>query len=231
MKVGIEADALGVFCDRNHKLKLDKLFDYMLESSMKQEDMLKDQIQKYNGAWIIYQWDVDIKDLPNEFDHLRTETYHTYTKKFYAFRNYDVYRDGELIVRAKSKWLMINKDKKIPMRVKDELGVIYDREDGYDYIKSEFEIPDAGYELLEEYKIRYADIDMNKHANNARYIEWIEGYIEDTRKIKRIEVIYKKELKLNDEVQIFKHEDNSNIYFKLISQDVLRTIVKIEKIN
>ena len=228
MKVSLNTKVMNVFCGTNSKIRLNKLFDYMLECSMKREDILKEKLKDLNGNWIIYQWDVDIYDMPDKLDDLTIQTYHTYTRKFYAFRNYDVYKDNKLIVRAKTKWLLINHEKKLPMRLSDELALIYGREDGYDIVEKDLEIIDGDYEKCGEYTVRKTDIDYNRHANNARYIEWIENYL-DFEDIKRIEVVYKKELKLNETVKIYKLVDNSSVYFKLICNGVLKTIIKITK--
>lgn len=228
MKVSLNTKVMNVFCGTNSKIRLNKLFDYMLECSMKQEEILKEKLRDLNGSWIIYQWDVDIHEMPEKFDDLTIQTYHTYTRKFYAFRNYDVFRNDKLIVRAKTKWLLVNPEKKLPMRITDELGKIYGREDGYEILEKDVELIDCNYVKCGEYTVRKTDIDYNFHANNARYIEWIENYI-DYDKIKKVEVVYKKELKLNETVEIYKLVEDSSIYFKLISNGVLKTIIKITK--
>lgn len=228
MKVSLNTKVMNVFCGINSKIRLNKLFDYMLECSIKQEEILKEQLKDLNGSWIIYQWDVDIHDMPERFDDLTIQTYHTYTRKFYAFRNYDVFKNGELIVRAKTKWLLVNPEKKLPMRISDELGVIYGREDGYDIVEKDLELIYGDYKKCGEYTVRKTDIDYNYHANNARYIEWIENYLDDDT-IKKVEVVYKKELKLDESVEIYKLEKDCSIYFKLISNGVLKTTIKITK--
>ena len=228
MKVSLNTKVMNVFCGINSKIRLNKLFDYMLECSIKQEEILKEQLKDLNGSWIIYQWDVDIHNMPERFDDLTIKTYHTYTRKFYAFRNYDVFRNGELIVRAKTKWLLVNPEKKLPMRISDELGVIYGREDGYDIVEKDLELIDGDSKKCGEYTVTKSDIDYNYHANNARYIEWIENYLDDDT-IKKVEVVYKKELKLDESVEIYKLEKDCLIYFKLISNGVLKTIIKITK--
>ena len=94
--------------------------------------------------------------------------------------------------------------------------------------EKDLEIIDGDYEKCGDYTVRKTDIDYNRHANNARYIEWIENYL-DFEEIKRIEVVYKKELKLDETVEIYKLVENSKIYFKLIANGVLKTIIKITK--
>ena len=114
------------------------------------------------------------------------------------------------------------------MRISDELGVIYGREDGYDIVEKDLELIDGDYKKCGEYTVRKTDIDYNYHANNARYIEWIENYLDDDT-IKKVEVVYKKELKLDESVEIYKLEKDCSIYFKLISNGVLKTTIKITK--
>ncbi|WP_392435544.1 acyl-[acyl-carrier-protein] thioesterase [Finegoldia magna] len=195
---------------------------------LNKEEILKEELKDLNGSWIIYQWDVDIHDMPERFDDLTIQTYHTYTRKFYAFRNYDVFKNGELIVRAKTKWLLVNPEKKLPIRISDTLVEIYGREDGYEIIEKDVEMLDGDYKKCGEYIVRKTDIDYNYHANNARYIEWIENYLDDDT-IKKVEVVYKKELKLGESVEIYRLVEDSVICFKLITDGVLKTIIKITK--
>lgn len=226
MKVSYNAKIMSVFCDKNSKLRYNKLLDYMLEASIIQEKILKEKLDNLNEFWVIYQWDIDIQKLPEKFDNVKVQTYYTFSKKFYAFRNYDVIQDDRVIVRAKTKWLLINKEKKIPMRITDELSDIYEKEDGYDYIQQDVEELEGDYEKIGEYTVRKTDIDLNLHANNARYVEWIENFIEDCI-IKKIEIMYKKELKLGEKVEIYRLVHKSNIYFKLIKDNEIKTIIKI----
>ena len=50
MKVSLNTKVMNVFCGINSKIRLNKLFDYMLECSIKQEEILKEQLKDLNGS-------------------------------------------------------------------------------------------------------------------------------------------------------------------------------------
>lgn len=50
MKVSLNTKVMNVFCGTNSKIRLNKLFDYMLECSIKQEEILKEELKDLKGV-------------------------------------------------------------------------------------------------------------------------------------------------------------------------------------
>ena len=63
-------------------------------------------------------------------------------------------------------------------------------------------ITNVDYE--EEFKVRYADIDVNMHANNGNYIVWAIEPLpyewKHEKKLKNIDIIFKKEIKCGEQL-------------------------------
>ena len=59
-------------------------------------------------------------------------------------------------------------------------------------------------DYTEEFKIRFDDIDVNQHVNNANYIVWafetLPKEFKDTHKIKTLDMVFKKEIKFGNTV-------------------------------
>ena len=69
-------------------------------------------------------------------------------------------------------------------------------------------------ELIEEIKVHYRDIDINRHVNNVKYLKWlIDAFPSETlteKPISELEINFLHELKLNEQIQIFQELDDDN---------------------
>ena len=77
-------------------------------------------------------------------------------------------------------------------------------------------ITNVDYE--EEFKVRYADIDVNMHANNSNYIIWaLEPLPYEFRKehqLKNVDIIFKKEIRYDEKFvsKIQMAENNTTLH-------------------
>ena len=90
-------------------------------------------------------------------------------------RQYEVVNNkGEVVVEATSDWTLLDLVKRriaLPKRV----GLTFPEEickDGHIKIETKFN-DEEGYAFVEKRQVRYGDIDVNGHLNNAKYIEWM----------------------------------------------------------
>ena len=119
-------------------------------------------------------------------------------KKLGAVRDF-IIRDeeGKEIIRASSQWVLIDFARKRPVCLRDNLPeyhVIPERA-----LKTDFaRLPDPEREDCREvFKIRYDDIDVNHHVNNAVYPLWATEAVPDdfrlTHTPQTLEIAFKKE--------------------------------------
>lgn len=136
------------------------------------------------------------------------------SNKLYLERRFEaVDAQGETLFSSSTLWMIIERDtRKIASR--DVIAKYYN----FDFDNAEcgcgsnFDRVRKG----EDYKLSYSDkvtrsrLDINKHVNNTAYVDYAADVLGLEEKICEIEIVYHKELKLGDEVDVyFKREDGS----------------------
>ncbi|MFA7187918.1 MAG: acyl-ACP thioesterase domain-containing protein [Alphaproteobacteria bacterium] len=151
-------------------------------------------------AWVVTHYLVDIVELPRESDELVITTWPAAHGPLKAVRDFEVHGlDGRLMVRATSQWILINTAVRRPIRLNDYLPA--DWTDGapraLDLPFDKF--PDfAPTEKDTQFLIRYDDVDVNQHVNNAIYAKWATESVgfdfRDTHRLRKIFLNFKKEI-------------------------------------
>lgn len=114
---------------------------------------------------------------------------------------------GSLIGRATSSWAVLSAETHKP-----ETGEIFIKDfphrPGQNALSEKLEKLPAveAPDLVSSYRVRWSDLDFNRHVNSMRYVEWImNGMDEETRlgrTFRSMEVNYLAETLLGDEVEI-----------------------------
>lgn len=226
----------GFNCNKDLEMRVESLFQFMIETSVKQtEKLMIDNMDYEDYFWVIYQWDVEIIKRPKYNDEIIVDTISVGANKFYAYRNFTIFdEEGNIFVKAKTKWLLLNKNRKMPVRIPMELMELYGSDESLRRIEKEFKIDDdITFNKGEGFSVKKSDIDSNNHVNNAKYLNWILETVDNDREIKRIELIYKKETKYGEKIisqsTNIKKEINKNIvYNKIIDENGnIKTLSKI----
>ena len=95
-------------------------------------------------------------------------------------------------------------------------------------------ILDKDFEPTEiiQYKVQFSDLDIVKHANNTKYLDWCLNTIDPKiileHCIKAIDMNFLKELSLNDEIEIQKLETENLIQFKIVNQGNINFVCRLE---
>ncbi len=170
-------------------------------------------LQKQNLTWVLHRMDIKINSYPVWRQKIKIETWPAAGDALRAYRNYRVLdeHDNELIV-CLSYWMMINFKTRRPTRITHEiLELKLSDRDHVLLVKSDripkMEEPQSQKEIT----ARRADLDMNQHVNNARYLEWMaevlnEGQLSRTTQVDIVftresiagDIIISKEKSLND---------------------------------
>ena len=194
-------------------------------------------LPKTHRFWMILSWHIEIIRRP-KFN--ETITIHTWSKpcrKLYVYRDYEVFdKDGKLIATAGGKWVFINTENNSIVKAKDEMFSSYEIE------PEKFSTDPALLEKLKEpknysnvvsYTINREMIDLNNHVHNLDYLDLAykalpkEAY---EKEFTKIDIMYKKEIKLNETVKCFYSNENGTHTVSIKSEDetVLHAIIKFE---
>ncbi|MDP4091485.1 MAG: thioesterase [Bacillota bacterium] len=193
--------------DFRKRMHITSLVDFLGDIATHQSENLgvgMDYLASRGLGWVLYKWDIKMHRYPVYGETISVKTYPYGFKSFYAYRKFEVYdKSGGLIAEAGSIWLLVNAEKKKPVRVDSEMFYAYGIEEN---CKDTIEIEEIKKpERTDEEKIfsvRYSDIDTNRHVNNSKYASWgIEVIPMDivlNYSIKRMKITYQRETKYGD---------------------------------
>ena len=132
-----------------------------------------DQLTLKNMTWVLARLRVEMEAYPSWRDEVTVETWPSGTDGLYAMREFLATGSAGLVARASSAWLMIDLDRRRPMRIPDFVASIElpDRSRPIASMPSRLpDVPATQHEL--HFPVRYSELDVNGHVNNVRYIEW-----------------------------------------------------------
>ncbi|BAI79538.1 acyl-acyl carrier protein thioesterase [Deferribacter desulfuricans SSM1] len=170
-------------------------------------------------TWVLQKLHLKINRYPTLYENYEFITWSKGAKGYFAFRDYEMIINNETVITGCSVWLLIDINKKKPIRVSDEIVNRYTVEnvDSMDSDIYKFKVSKDGETVFEKrYTLRYRDFDRNKHLNNSVYFEFIEDAVYEFSKknIKEIKIMYQKEIPfgISDVNLSLKRQNNSLIF-------------------
>lgn len=210
--------------DFNGRLKLSSLFTYFQDiAGLHAENLgmgMENLYEKHNALWVLARIRVDTVRYPLWNEEITIDTWPQEPNKIEFTRDFLV-KDmrGNILAKAVSTWVIIDVNTR---RLKKTKSVYI----GYPPIKKERAIncklgnlkPKGPLEMVYKRTVGYSDIDVNRHLNNSKYVDFIMDCFSlkyhEKYSIKSIEVNYSKEALPGDTITIYK--DISEAYSTLI---------------
>ncbi len=153
-----------------------------------------------NMAWVFYAYDIKVNEYPKYEDRVTVSTEAAGFKKFYAYRNYTIEDEsGKVLVEATALFFLIDLTKRRPIRIPKDQYEAYGLNEDLEKLIEMDKITKFEEEFIEsDFKVRYSDIDSNRHVNNVKYLEWaIEtvplDIVKDFR-LNRVKIVFEKEI-------------------------------------
>jgi len=207
--------------DKSDRLTLDTIFNYFQEAAICHADNIGVGREDMSGqAWILSRMSVLVNRRPNYRENIIIRTWPRGFEKLFAIRNYQIKdKDGVPVVSARSAWLIVDIEKRRPLRPQS-LPAELPLNEGLDALTPE----DKGAAALAERndlikaaerKALYSDLDFNGHVNNIRYINWIEDSIEprllENADKMRLDINYISEILSGEVIELYSSDDEKNI--------------------
>lgn len=171
-------------------------------------------------TWILLEWKLQVIRRPNYAEKIKVTTWSRNSVKCYAYRDFEIFDDqGNIIVKAASKWVLVDTQRGKIVRIEDNLLAKYKPElDKKAFEDEEFEKikePEK-YEIETRYTVKRADIDVNNHMHNLNYLdlanEALPEEIYEREQFDNVRITYKKEIKLGETVKCkYTFENGKNI--------------------
>jgi acyl-ACP thioesterase len=170
--------------DPHGTLTIQSLCDYLQEAAGNHAEALNvsvDRLEPLGLAWVLSRLRVEVTAYPRWRESAQVLTWPSGEDRLFATREFLVQaEDGTTLARASSAWLLMNVKRKRPVRLPDFIQALAlpDRPAPFPEAPHPLE-PPSGFDHERRFRIRYSDLDLNAHVNNARYVEWIAESVPD----------------------------------------------------
>jgi len=138
------------------------------------------RLQDEDRAWVLSHLHLDLHRPPEGDETVTIETWPSGLEGLYATREFVLSTDAAEIGRATSRWFVIDTERRRPVRPPRSL---YDLEtpDRPRPLPHEFDdLPEPDrIDHEASWRARYHDLDLNRHVNSVRYLEWALGTLPD----------------------------------------------------
>ena len=207
--------------DRFGKMSFFSFFNYLQESAhlnAQSNGFGYDFVEQENAYWVLTRVLVEIDEWPNWNDDIQIKTWPRGSDGLFAVRDFELIKDGHIIGRISSYWMMLDRNTHRPKRMTQ-----------YQFFDSNFIADKAINKKLEKIniigdmeacclrKVHSSDIDVNGHVNNATYVRWIlDAYFSRHKNhFVEFEINYLRELRLDDEFTIDESLSEQSFFYIL----------------
>lgn len=138
------------------------------------------RLQAENQAWVLSHLHLELDRPPRGDETVTVETWPSGLEGLYATREFLLSTDDIETGRATSRWFVIDTERRRPARPP---RLLYDIEtpDRPPVLPHDFDdlpVPDrVDHEAT--WTARYHDLDLNRHVNSVRYLDWALGTLPD----------------------------------------------------
>lgn len=196
--------------DHYQEATISAICNYFQEAAglhAKELDFDISDLQKKGLTWILYKLQVKVHTFPKRWESIRVTTWPSTGDGLRAYRDYKLHNEnGDLLAVGLSQWMVLNIRKKRPVKMPEELMSSRFKTD-----KHVLELHRSNLKKLTGKDSKFIttaglnDLDMNKHVNNVRYIDWMTGYNlsgETEKKCDGIVIQYASETKAGDNIYL-----------------------------
>jgi acyl-ACP thioesterase len=164
--------------DFNQRATLETLARQFQEAAWNHAEALGvgyQRLQEQNRLWVLSRLLMKVEHYPRWGERVMVETWPRAAKSVFAMRDFEMREPGgSRLVAGTSAWLVLDNVSRKPQRVDklvSQVKVWPDRR-ALERDPEKLEAcapPSSNIDVT----VRYSDIDVNGHVNNARYIRWI----------------------------------------------------------
>lgn len=185
--------------DLNRNLKLVSIFNFLQDVAAIHAESIgigESFVFSNNLAWFVLKYRFELYENINDIMSLDIKTESRGLSRLFAHRDFHFYNNDKLFARATSQWALVDLTSKKIIKPQDVLHLqnFEKRENDLNFDKIPT-LPEITYKKT--FQIRFDDIDINKHVNNANYLSWaLESLNFDFRNKyipKIVDIYFKKE--------------------------------------
>lgn len=172
-------------------------------------------------AWLMQGIKLKIVKKPNVFDNIVAYTGVRKINGVSSERGCILEQNGEIIAKTIACWFLIDIEKGVLSRIPDEMANAYDIHDFKDdfFVYKKLRVNSVGEE---KYTVRISnhEIDTNGHLNNEKAFEILADTLPYDYDYDTVELLYKKESYLGDEMKICVDKTEKGYCVELVNSNM-----------
>ena len=221
-------------CDSEGRLKLYSALQMMQDCSemwIDSEPGVKEYFAEQNMAQLLASRQVEIVRVPEYKEELTVTTSVYGMKPMFGFRNTYIYdAEGKPCYKTWSMGAFVDKANGKLKRVDDATiaSMTLEPQLEMNYGDRRIILPREGGEAQEPYKVLRADIDYNKHMNNANYVRIAMELLPEGFEVKCLRVEYRVAAKLGDVLNPIVYRVDDKIIVALMVENEVSAIIEFE---
>lgn len=209
----------------DRKLSIAGLMNYLQDCSIFQSEDIgaglsfMKQTQK---AWLLSAWNVEVLRRPKVAEEITIGTWPYEFKGIYGLRNYAIFdKDGNYLVKADSCWFLTSMETGRPTRPTEEdiapYPIVEPRLDMED-LPRKIALPEGLVEVGKVTVMRH-HLDINRHVNNAQYVNIASEAVPEELEICGIRAEYKRAAVLGDVIVLNSTSQDGTYWVSLCAED------------
>lgn len=159
-------------------------------------------LQQQELTWVLHRLRLQLDRFPRWREHITIRTWPSGGDGLRAHRDFIILDEEKNVLgRALSYWLILDIQNRRPIRIPENIlnSVPRDSEHVLPVDKENFtEI--ANHDSHQNFTVRRSDLDLNRHVNNVRYVEWALSCLPEDHKTSDFDIKFLGEAHLNEEV-------------------------------
>ena len=213
--------------DSKAEMHLGSLFNLFQDAADRHADILGcgyEYCRTHGIGWVGANYHLKINRLPQRHESFVLTTWASGKTAVCGIRDFKAVNEkGELLFYASSQWALIDLNSKRPVSVIKNLPDYQLHDERMIETKFPSIILPETTGTQSRFPVRYEEIDLNNHVNNAVYPIWAaEGVAHDFRlahNISEMEIAFKKPACLEDEIAVFTQTQGLTTTHSITSPD------------
>ena len=192
-------------------------------------------LEKDNNIWVLSKLLFRIKRYPQLDEKMEIHTWPKGLERLFALRDFEIFDEaGDVIAGGSGYFLIIDSQTRRPQRVdtlREAIEVYPDKHAIPEKASNsiDFSNPEENFSI----KIRYSDLDLNDHVNNAKYIQFVLDSYDKVFLTENVvefcEVQFLSELSFDDDITIMTEKTGELSYnHKIIRNIDKKDVCKIK---
>ena len=221
----------GHYTDVRNRLFIKTLCDLFNDVANKQTLLLGvdvDTFQARGITWMLHKIHIRVSRMPVKGEEVLLETWPSGADRLFATRDFHIVTpEGEELVKLTSEWMVIDLERRRPVRLPENVlclakhyeGVVRD-------LSFELDVKTVPHEFTgaRRFVASYEHIDFNLHVTQASYVGWLTNSLPydflKSHKLEDLEVVFEHEVLPESEVDsayLFHEEHDRTVVFHRVN--------------